>query len=88
MDGSRIKWVPFLDERGRQHWTRHLGNPEPIFRGRQAALARARAEAAEDLRQLEPDDDGNGPRRPEDGEADDFPTPSMDAAVDTPCVGC
>lgn len=84
MDESHIKWVNFRDEGGRQHWTRHLGNPEPVFRSRQVALARERAEAAADLRLLEPDGDGDSPRRPEDGEPDDFPTPSMAHAGDTP----
>jgi len=84
--GSRIKWVSFQDEHGRQHWTRHLGNPEPVFKTRQGALARERAAAAADLLLLEPDDD-MGPRGPENGEPEDFDAPSMAVAGETPCVG-
>lgn len=82
MDESHVKWVHFQDEQGRPHWTRHLGNPEPVFHTRQVALARERAAAAADLLLLEPDD--TGPRGADDGDAEDFEAPSMAEAADTP----
>lgn len=85
MNQTHVKWVPSQGDDGRLQWTLHLGNPEPQFQRARTALERDRVQEAIERQNMQDPDDGDGPPvRPEDGELEDMPAPSMEDARENP----